>query len=158
MGKNRKRKTPPNELIDRYKREKDRNARQEQIDEEQKQIDEEQKQIDKKAKRKEKLKAERCEKRRLEEEKKKLKRFKNKKRKDKKYVTVIVQNDIRETRKKFRVELQKNVEKEGIQNPTKSKKAENYYQRTYNQLLADRRRNELLKTITEMQEDELGER
>lgn len=158
MGKNHKRKTPPNELIDRYKKEKEKQENDKNTIREQERIDQEQKQAVEKTKRKEKLKAERLEKRRLEEEKKKQKRLENKKRKDPKYVTVIVQNEIRETRRKFRVELQKNVEKDELQNSTKSKKAENYYQRTYNQLLADKRRDKLLKTVTKIQEDELGER
>lgn len=158
MGKNHKRKTPPNELIDRYKKEKEKQENDKNTIREQERIDEEQKQAVEKTKRKEKLKAERLEKRRLEEEKKKQKRLENKKRKELKYVTVIVQNEIRETRRKFRVELQKNVEKDQLQNSTKSKKTENYYQRTYNQLLADKRRDELLRTVAKIQENELEER
>lgn len=129
MGKNHKRKTPPNELIDRYKKEKEKQENDKNTIREQERIDEEQKQAVEKTKRKEN-----------------------------KYVTVIVQNEMRETRRKFRVELQKNVEKDELQNSTKSKKAENYYQRTYNQLLADKSRDKLLKTVTKIQEDELGER
>lgn len=166
MGKSYKRKTPPNELLDRYKKEKDERLEQEKIEEEQKQqrleqekIDEEQKQKVEKAKIKEELKEARLAKKRLEEEKRRQQIAENRKRKNKKYVTVIVQNEIRETRRKFRVEIKKAAKKQDeLTNSTYSEKAENYYQRTYNQLQADKRREELLKTVSKIQEGESEER